>query len=104
MWVGHVGSLRKNTCLRHFGDALDHQLVGRHGRVGREWQAEYGGHDHLLDELLPKRHGAVLLVVRVGEPPARTNKEEGLEQDYIAMDNSSLVLGFVTYSAEQISI
>ena len=69
------------TCLRHFGHALDHQLVSLHGRVLRERQAEDGGHHHLLDQLLPERHRAVLLVVRVGEPPARMIEEERLEQD-----------------------
>ena len=57
------------TYLRHLGHALDHQLVRRHGRVLRERQAEDGGHHHLLDQLLPERHGAVLVVVGLREAP-----------------------------------
>ena len=69
------------TCLRHLGHALDHQLVRRHGRVLRERQAEDGGHHHLLDQLLPEGHGAVLVVVCLGEAPACMEEEalfEGL--------------------------
>ena len=62
------------TCLRHLGHALDHQLVRRHGRVLRERQTEDRGHHHLLDQLLPERHGAVLVVVGLGE--ASTCMEE----------------------------
>ena len=57
------------TCLRHLGYALDHQLVRRHGGVLRERQAEDGSHHHLLDQLLPERHGAVLVVVGLREAP-----------------------------------
>ena len=63
------------TCLRHLGDALDHQLVRRHSRVLRERQAEDGGHHHLLDQLLPERHGAVLVVVGLGEAPTCMEEE-----------------------------